>query len=136
MGGGGELVARWREDGEGGGSPVTRHGHEDEGERGGGGVVLGRPAKERKGEQARRRWGSALLNGDGGEQRKGSGGGRQPRSRRGRRGPDVMAAARNSRQRPAAGGRGRATRGHVRQGRQGHQQWARATVADDRGQTV
>jgi hypothetical protein len=43
-------VARWREDGEGGGGPVTRHGHEDEGERGEEGVVLERLTKERKGE--------------------------------------------------------------------------------------
>jgi hypothetical protein len=34
----GKPVARWREDGEGGGGPVTRCGHEDEGERGGGEV--------------------------------------------------------------------------------------------------
>jgi hypothetical protein len=39
-------VARQHEDGEGGSGPITRRGHEDEGEEG---VVLGWPAKERNG---------------------------------------------------------------------------------------
>jgi hypothetical protein len=50
----GKPAARWREDGEGGGGPVTRCGDEDEGERGvGGGVVLERTAKERNGGKKR-----------------------------------------------------------------------------------
>jgi hypothetical protein len=88
MGGGGPA-ARRREDGEGGGGPITRCGHEDEGERGEGEVWQQR--------------GSALLDGSGGEQREGAERWKAATRQEGEAGPGATAAARNDRQAGAGG---------------------------------
>jgi hypothetical protein len=58
---GGGLAARQLKDGEGGGGPVTRRGHE--GERGEEGVELEQPANERNGGGEQRKGGQAVEGG-------------------------------------------------------------------------
>jgi hypothetical protein len=119
--------------------PVAGGGQGVEGVGGGGGAVLGRPAKERNGGNKNTaamwqhpfkwaRWGT--------EEGGGQGGGRRPSDRRARRGPVATVTAQNGQQRPAAGRRGWGAHSHARQGRLGHRQWAQGTVAGSGGQTV